>query len=166
MPTFTAKIEKNWIMRCVIVPVAVMRELGGGQRIQVVASYADEKIVTTVMPAGRGRGRLTVLADVVRRAGLTYGDKLEVTLEPSRDPRDPAPPEDLRRALQFHSSARSRWDGGPASQRRWIVTFIEEARRAETRVARVERVIELLTEQAQKRAARAKPRPRATESPK
>lgn len=152
MPTFTAKIEKNWIMRCVIVPPAVVRALGGGQRIPVVASYAGEKHVTTVMPAGRGRGRLTVLADYVRAAGLGYGDRLEVTLEPSRDPRDPAPPEELRRALQFRAVAKAEWEKGPASVRRSIAVFIDEARRAETRHARVERVLEILAERAAQRA--------------
>ena len=71
MPTFTATMEKNWIMRCVIVPVKVMRELGGGPRVSVLAEYCGEKLLTTVMPAGAGRGRLTVRADVVVRPSST-----------------------------------------------------------------------------------------------
>jgi hypothetical protein len=156
MPTFTARIEKNWIMRCVIVPVGVMQELGGGVRIPVVAEYAGEKILTTVMPAGRGRGRLTVLADIVRAAKLDVGDKIEVRLVRSTDPREPLVPPDLQRALQFRPVARDAFEKGPASQRRWIVHYLDEARRAETRAARVDLVLERLTENAQRKANRSK----------
>ncbi|MDB6167904.1 MAG: hypothetical protein JWM88_768 [Verrucomicrobia bacterium] len=151
MPTFTARIEKNWIMRCVIVPAPVMRGLGGGVRIPVVAEYAGEKVLTTVMPAGRGRGRLTVLSDLVRAAGLDFGDRIEVTLIRSNDPREPVVPPDLQRALQFRPAARGEFENGPASQRRWIVHYLDEARRAETRAARVDLVLERLTENARRR---------------
>ncbi len=154
MPTFTARIEKNWIMRCVIVPVAVMRALGGGTRIPVLAAYAGEKHLTTVMPAGSGRGRLTVLADFVRAAGLDVGDRIEVTLTRSTESRDPAVPADLQRALQFRPAARAAFEQGPASQRRWIVIYLDQARRAETRAARVELILERLTEIAQRQAKR------------
>jgi hypothetical protein len=152
MPTFTARIEKNWIMRCVIVPAPVMRELGGDKKISVLAEYLGEKLLTTVMPAGRGRGRLTVLAAIVRAAKLDFGDRLEVTLTRSRDPRDPPPPEDLRRALQFHPTAKAAFEQGPPSLRRWVVAYIEKARRPETRQAYVDLAVQRLTERAQAKA--------------
>jgi hypothetical protein len=154
MPTFTARIEKNWIMRCVIVPVAVMRALGGGPRISVLAEYAGEKHLTTVMPVGRGRGRLTVLADIVRAAQLDTGDRIEVTLTRSLDPREPVVPADLQRALQFRPAAREAFEQGPASLRRSVVTYIEQARRAETRATYVEVAVERLTERAQRKSKR------------
>lgn len=158
MPTFTARIDKNWIMRCVIVPVTVMRSLGGGPRISVLAEYAGEKHLTTVMPAGRGRGRLTVLADIVHAAQLDTGDRIEVTLTRSLDPREPVVPADVQRALQFRPAAREAFEQGPASLRRSIVTYIEQARRAETRAAYIEVAVERLTERAQRQAKR-KPHP-------
>lgn len=154
MPTFAARIGKNWIMRCVIVPASVMRALGGGLRIPVVARYAGGKAATTVMPAGRGRGRLTVLMEILRPAGLDAGDRLEVELTRSMDPRDPVVPADLRRALQFRPAARATFDQGPPSMRRWMVRYIEDARRAETRQARVELILERLAERARPRAAK------------
>ena len=152
MPTFTARIEKNWIMRCVIVPATIMRELGGGTRIPVVAAYAGEKVATTVMPAGRGRGRLTVLVGILRAAHLDAGDRLEVSLTRSTDPREPVVPPDLSRALQFRPAACEAFEQGPPSLRRWMVRYLEEARRAETRQARVDLILERLSERAQKRA--------------
>lgn len=154
MPSFTARIEKNWIMRCVIVPVAVMRALGGGRRISVVAEYAGEKVVTTVMPAGRGRGRLTVLMDILRPQGLDVGAKLTVTLTRATHSREPAVPADLQRALQFRSIAQAEFFNGPPSQRRWIVAYLDEAKRVETRHARIELVLERLAERAGKRKPR------------
>ena len=154
VPTFTARIGKNWIMRCVIVPVSVLKELGGGTRISVLAAYAGEKHLTTVMPAGRGRGRLTVLADILRAGRLDVGDRIEVTLTRSLDPREPAVPADLQRALQFRPAAREAFEQGPASLRRAFVNFIEQARRAETRQAYIEVTLERLTERAQRQAKR------------
>jgi hypothetical protein len=148
MPAFTARIEKHWIMRCVIAPAAVVRALGGGQRIPVVARYAGEVVTTTLMPAGRGRGRLTVLADILRRAQLDVGDRLEVELTPSSDPRDPAAPADLQRALHFRPAAQAAFTRGPASVRRWMVQYLEEARRPETRQKRLELLLERLAERA------------------
>lgn len=155
MLTFSARIEKNWIMRCVIVPAAVMRELGGEKRISVVAEYAGEKVETTVMPAGGGRGRLTVLMDILRLHGLDAGDRIEVSLKRATRSREPAVPADLQRALQFRPVAQKEFVQGPPFQRRWIVTFLDEAKRAETRLARLELVLERLAE----RAAKRKPRP-------
>lgn len=156
MPTFTAKIEKNWIMRCVIAPATTVRALGGGQRIPVVARYAGETMTTTLMPAGGGRGRLTVLTDILRRADLDVGDRLEVELTRSSDPRDPAVPADLQRALQFRSAAQAAFVRGPASVRRWMVRYLEEARRPETRQKRLELLLERLTERAGQQAKKEK----------
>lgn len=153
MPAFTAKIEKNWIMRCVIAPAAIVRALGGGPRIPVVARYAGETVTTTLMPAGRGRGRLTVLADILRRAELGVGDRLEVELTRSSDPRDPAAPPDLQRALQFRPAAQAAFARGPASLRRWMVHYLEEARRAETRQKRLELLLERLAERAARKGS-------------
>jgi hypothetical protein len=153
MPTFTARIEKNWIIRCVIVPVKIMRSLGTSPRVSVVAEYCGDKVVTTVMPAGQGRGRLTVLMDVLRPHGLDVGDKLAVKLTPSTDSREPTMPADLQRALAFRPVAREEFTSGPPSQRRWIVGYIEEARSPETRRNRVERVLERLAERSAKRKA-------------
>jgi len=154
MPTFTAPIGKNWIMRCVIVPAAVMKELGGGTRVPVLAAYAGEKHLTTVMPAGRGRGRLTVLADILRAARLDVGDRIEVTLTRFLDPREPVVPADLQRALQFRPAARESYEQGPASLRRAFVNYIEQARRPETRQAHIEITLERLTARAQRQAKR------------
>ncbi len=155
MPTFTARIEKNWIMRCVIVPPAVMKALGGGTRIPVLAAYVGEKHLTTVMPAGRGRGRLIVLTDFVRAAGLDFGDRIEVTLTRSTESREPVVPIELQRALQFRPAAREAFESGPASVRRSMVVFLEEARHADTRARRVERILEILSERTQQQAKQA-----------
>lgn len=164
MPSFTARIEKNWIMRCVIVPAKVMRELGGEKKISVVAAYAGDKHVTTVMPAGQGRGRLTVLTDIVRAAGLDFGDRIEVTLTHCHDPREPIVPPDLQRALQFRPVAREAFENGPASLRRSIVDYLERGRSPETRQKYIDVAVERLSERAAKQASRSTKR--KTRNPK
>jgi uncharacterized protein YdeI (YjbR/CyaY-like superfamily) len=103
------------------------------------------------MPAGQGRGRLTVLMDILRPAGLDAGDRIEVTLTRSTDPREPAVPADLRQALQFRPQAKAEFDNGPPSQRRWVVRYVEETRSEETRQRHLELVLERLAERAHRR---------------
>ncbi|HWA10609.1 MAG TPA: YdeI/OmpD-associated family protein [Opitutaceae bacterium] len=153
MPTFTARIEKNWMMRCVIAPAAVVRALGGGVRIPVVARYAGETVVTTLMPAGRGRGRLTVLTEILRAAGLDIGDRLTVELTRSTDAREPVVPPDLQRALRFRPGAAEAYRAAPPFLRRWMVRYLEEARRMETRQARIELILERLAERKRRSSA-------------
>ena len=95
-----------------------------------------------------------MLADIVRAAHLDVGDRIEVTLTRSLDPREPVVPADLQRALQFRPVAREAFEQGPASLRRAFVNYIEQARRAETRQAYIEVMIERLTERAQRQSKR------------
>ena len=151
METFRARIKKQWIMRCVDVPTAVVRALGGGQRIPVLARYLGETVETTVVPGGRGCGRITLRMDLLRPAGLDTGDEIEITLQPDTTSREPEVPADLGRALRFRPGAQAAWERQTPAMRRQVVLYLDRAKTEPTREKYVERAVESLLVRAARR---------------
>jgi hypothetical protein len=152
MPSITAPIRKLGVLFVVEVPVAVVKVLGGGPRVPVVVRCLGETYLSTVMPAGRGRGRVHVRTDIFRPAGLGLGDKITLDLKHDKNSRDVEPPADLRRAMHFRSAAMTAWESARASYRRAMVGYLNAARAPATRAARVEIFIERLSERAHRQA--------------
>ena len=146
METFTARIKKVWIMRCVDVPGPVVRALGGGPRIPVLARYLGQTVENTVVPGGRRRGRLTQHMDFLRPAGLDVGDEIEISLEPDPVSRGPEVPPDFARALKFRPGAQSAWEQQTPAMRRQVVLYLDRAKTEATREKYVERAVESLLE--------------------
>src|SRR5713226_7118127 len=78
-------------------------------------------------------------------AGLKAGDVVEIEIE--RDD-EPLPgdvvPEVLAKALRKHAVARKAWESLAPSRRREHVGYINEAKKDETRAARVEKALKAL----------------------
>lgn len=151
---FNARIGKIGILRCVIVPPQIAKELGGAQRIPVIARYAGEATRSTLAPAGGGKRRLVLQMSVLRSAGLDAGDMLEISLEPATESHKQPLPPDLARALQFRPAAAAELDRSAPSTWRMIVERLEQARTPETRQQRIERIVERLAEMAAARATK------------
>lgn len=152
--TFTARIEKVSVLRCVIVPAKIVAALGGGNRIPVVAKYAGESTRSTLVPAGSGKRRLVLQMAVLRPAKLDAGDRLTVELE--RTPlthKRPLPP-DLQRALQFRPAAMAALDRASPSTWRIVFELLEAARTPETRQRRIEKMVEKLAQNTADRATK------------
>ncbi|MFO1448782.1 MAG: YdeI/OmpD-associated family protein [Opitutaceae bacterium] len=160
MPAFTSLITKQWIMRGVTVPPAVVKELGGwqtmgkrGKGIPVIARYGGEVFSTTVTPGGGAKGWLTVRMEALRPLKLDAGDRLEVDLTLSTEPREPIVPEDLKRALQNRPMAKAYFDSVTPASRRYVVRALDECKRPETRQNRIEYFVERFAEHGRDRAA-------------
>ena len=83
-------------------------------------------------------------------AGLVGGETLEVHLELDTEPREVAPPDDLVAALKAMPPALERWRALSYTHRREHVEAIEGARKAETRVRRIEAAVRMLANSARK----------------
>ena len=164
MATFTALISKQWIMRGVIVPPAVVKALGGwqtmgksGKGIPVIARYGGEVFSTTVTPGGGTKGWLTVRMGALRPLKLDAGDRLEVELSLSTEPREPVLPEDLRRALQNRPMAKAYFERVTPAARRYVVRNLDECKRPETRQNRIEYFVERFAEHGREQATGKRP---------
>ena len=126
------------------VPEEVLQALGGGRRPAVTVTLAGHTYRTTV-GASQGRAMLPLSAEHRAAAGVVAGDEVEVELVLDVLPREVALPDDLRDALDAAPAARSCYDAlAPGLRKEWV-RWVEEAKRAETRAARVERAVERLS---------------------
>ena len=146
MPRFTTTIVKVGVLRCVIVLPQIVTALGGAVRIPVIARYAGETTVSTIVPVGGRQRRLILRMAVLRPAKLDAGDKLAIELMRDTGPREPVLPVDLQRALQFRPRAQAAYRNTTVSIRRQIVSFLDAAKQATTRQSRLEDVIEKLAD--------------------
>jgi Bacteriocin-protection, YdeI or OmpD-Associated/Domain of unknown function (DUF1905) len=150
--TFTTRIGKIGILRCVIVPPHIVKALGSATRIRVLARYGGETTLSTLAPAGGAKRRLVLQMSVLRPASLDVGDMIEVSLEATTESHKQWLPPDVARALQFRPTAAAELDRSAPSTWRIIIERLEQARTPETRQQRIERMVERLAEMAAARA--------------
>jgi hypothetical protein len=144
MLTFHAILELNGKSATgIAVPAEIVTALGGGRRPAVTATVNGYAYRTTVASMG-GRFMIPVSAERRAAAGLTAGDEVEVTLALDTAPREVAAPDDLTAALGADDTARRFFDGLPYSHRLAYVTWIESAKKAETRQRRVAKAVDML----------------------
>jgi predicted enzyme related to lactoylglutathione lyase len=144
MVTFRATVRLSGLTATGIeVPPEAMAALDAGQRVPVVATIHGYDFRTTVGPY-RGHVMLPVSAEVRAGAGISAGEKVEVTLERDDQPREVELPEDLASALDADASARAAFDALSYSGKRAHVLAVEAAKTPDTRERRVSRIIETL----------------------
>lgn len=125
------------------VPDDVVAALGGGRRAPVVVTVGGHSYRTTVATMA---GRFLVPLSAANRtaAGVSAGDGVDVEITLDDAPREVAVPADLAAALAADPQAGRFFDGLAHSHRKEWVRWVEEAKKAETRTARVARAVESL----------------------
>jgi hypothetical protein len=127
------------------VPDEVVSSLGSGKRPAVLVTIGTYGYRTTVASMG-GRYLVPLSAEHRTAAGVAAGDVVEVDIELDTAPREVPVPSDLSEALAGDEQARQAFEGLAYSHRKEWVRWIEEAKRAETRSARVGRTVDALRE--------------------
>jgi hypothetical protein len=144
MVTFRATVRLSGLSATGIeVPAEAMAALGAGLRVPVVATIRGHRFRTTVGPY-RGHVMLPVSAEVRAGAGISAGEKVEVSLELDDQPREVELPDDLASALDADAAAKAAFDALSYSGKRAHVLAVEGAKTPDTRQRRVSRVIETL----------------------
>ena len=123
------------------VPDEVVAALGGGKRPPVTVTVGGYGYRTTVAPMG-GAFWIPLAAEHREAAGVQAGQEVDVRVELDTAPRETPLPEDLAAALD--EDARAFFDGLAPSHRKEWVRWVEEARKPETRAARIEKTAEAL----------------------
>ncbi|MFL6254729.1 MAG: YdeI/OmpD-associated family protein [Pyrinomonadaceae bacterium] len=77
-------------------------------------------------------------------SGVRGGETVPVVMERDDEPRVITPPADFARALKSNQEAQAIWDKLSFTHRREHVEHIEEAKRPETRLRRIEKSVTLL----------------------
>ncbi len=166
---------------CVDVPARVSAALGGGRRVEVVgrarraggaarssrafsgpggeAPAGEGRVRSALVPRGGGLHRLFVDGAARAAAGVGPGDRVALVIGRDAEPREPAVPPELARALDAVAGGREAFAAIPAASRASMLAFLVQARGAETRARRIERIVEHVRERVARRRARAPARP-------
>jgi uncharacterized protein DUF1905/bacteriocin resistance YdeI/OmpD-like protein len=123
------------------VPDDVVAALGGGKRPPVTVTLGGYEYRTTVAPMG-GAFWIPLSAEHRAAAGVLAGQEVDVRVELDTAPRETPLPDDLAAALDEDATAF--FSALAPSHRKEWVRWVEEAKKPETRAARVERTAEAL----------------------
>jgi len=127
------------------VPPEVVASLGSSRRPPVRVTVNGHTYRSTVASMG-GEFLVGVSADNRMSARVAAGDEVDVDIELDTEPRQVTVPPDLTKALDRDAGARRFFDGLSYSQRLWYVSWIEGAKKTETRERRVAEAVSMLRE--------------------
>jgi hypothetical protein len=127
------------------VPDEIIEALGTGKRPPVVVTIGGHTFRTTIAPMG-GQYLLGVNAENRTAAGATAGDQLDIEIALDTAPRAITVPGDFAAALSADAKASATFDGLSYTHRKEWVRWLEEAKKPETRAARLVKTVESLHE--------------------
>jgi hypothetical protein len=121
------------------IPEMVVKKLGAGKRVPVRVTLNGVKYRSTIAVYGH-RYYLPARKEIRDAAELVPGGRARVSLDVDTAPRTVKVPNDLARALSA-AKLRAGFDAFSCSHRREFVEWVTEAKRSETRAARIPKVL-------------------------
>lgn len=122
------------------VPDDVVESLGAGRRPKVHVTVGGHSYQSTIASMG-GQFLIPLAAEHREAAGLAPGDDVEVHIEPDDAPREVVVPADLAEALEAESEAQRFFGTLSFTHRKEWVRWVEEAKKPETRQARIAKTL-------------------------
>lgn len=125
-------------------PFDVEPVFGTRGQVKIKATIDGEPYRGSISNMGTGGHCLIVLKAIRAKIGKDIGDKVKIEMQRDTEPRTVEVPSDLQKALTKNKAAKTYFENASLSCRREYVRWIEEAKRAETRTARIEKSIVML----------------------
>lgn len=116
----------------------------GSKRPKVKATIEGVPYRGTLVRMGTECHLLLILKSIREQIGKTFGDEVEIILEEDTEPRTVDVPAGLKQAFKSDPEAKAFFDKLSYTHQREYVTWIEEAKKEETRNRRIEKAIEML----------------------
>jgi hypothetical protein len=127
------------------VPEEVLTSLGRGRRVKVIATVNGYTYRSSVAPA-YGRILMPFSSEHRAASGLSGGEEIEVELVPDDAPREVEIPLDLATSLADAPEAAAFFMGLSYTHQRAYVLWIQDAKKPETRSARVAKALLMLAD--------------------
>ncbi len=127
----------------IAIPFNVMNYWGSRARVPVKGTINGTPFRGSIVPYG-GVHYLGIKRDLRDAVGVKAGDVVDMVLDFDAEPRIAEPPADLLSALEAQPAAKIRWKKLSYSHQREHIEAIEEAVKPETRIKRIEQVIDRL----------------------
>lgn len=142
---FTATILQMGNNTGIDVPPQVRDALAGGKNPLVRVTLAGHSWASKIATMG-DKLLIGVSADIRKITGVKGGETHEIEVLLDDKPRVIEAPGDLQAALDADPVAKAAWDKLAPSHKKAHVTAIEGAKAPDTRLRRVQKVIEVLTQ--------------------
>jgi hypothetical protein len=139
---FRALLEKheNSEATGITIPFDVQKTYGTRARVPVRGTINGFPYRSSIFPMG-GCFMMAVNKELRAGAKAKGGDTITVTMERDDAPRIITPPADLARALKANKTAQAAWDKLSYTHQKEHARAVEDAKRPETRVRRIEKAI-------------------------
>jgi bacteriocin resistance YdeI/OmpD-like protein/uncharacterized protein DUF1905 len=125
------------------IPDNVLAALGSGKRPAVRITVGGHTYRTMVASRG-GRFLVPLSAENRAAAGVAAGEQVDIDIEADTAPREVTVPADLADALAHDNTAQHFFDALSYTHRKEWVRWIAEAKKSETRKARIARTLAAL----------------------
>lgn len=142
--TFTAVIQDPGGGGAFVeIPFDVEKEFGSKRpRVRAMIEGVPYRGILSRM--GTDYHMLIILKDIREKIGKTFGDEVTITVEPDTEPRVIEIPAELKKLFRTEKEAKAFFDKLSYTHQKEYVTWINEAKRAETRQNRIAKTIEML----------------------
>lgn len=118
----------------------------GKKRVKIMATIEGEPYRGTLVRMGSPHHMLLVLKEIREKIGKSFGDEVAIELEEDFEERHVEVPPDLHNALEANPTAQTFFNKLSYTHQKEYVRWITEAKREQTRLDRVQRTIEMLTQ--------------------
>ena len=144
--TFTATIQDtDGGGAFVEVPFDVEKEFGS-KRPKIKAMIEGVPYRGTLTRMGTDCHILGIRKNIRKQIGRTFGDEITIVIEPDTEPRVVEIPMDLEKAFRLEKEAQALFQKLSYTHQKEYVTWIDEAKKEETRRNRIAKTIEILKE--------------------
>jgi hypothetical protein len=141
---FTTKIEPGpGGGAFVVFPYNVEKEFGAKDRVPVKATFDGVPYAGSLMRCGAQQHMLGILKSIRQQTGKQLGDRIEVAIWKDEGERTVEVPAALVSLMKKHG-VRTFFDSLSYTNRKEYCRWITEAKKEETRAARLEKSIEML----------------------
>ncbi len=151
MHTFNATIQKgNRGGAFVVVPLDV-ESVSGKKRVKIKATIDGEPYRGLMVRMGSPDHIIGVVREIRQKIGKDIGDQVEVTVEEDLAPRVVTIPEDFQKILDEEPAAAKFYQSLSYTHQKEYVKWIEEAKRVETRIRRLQKARTMLLDKIKER---------------
>ena len=123
-----------------------VEEAFGSKRPKIKALIEGVPYRGLLVRMGGPNHMLIILKGIREQIGKTFGDEIQVSVEADVKERVVAVPAELKRAFKVEQAAKSAFEKLSYTHQKEYVTWINEAKKEETRQSRIVKTIEMLKE--------------------
>lgn len=146
--TFDVLLEKAEGMQSafITIPFDVREVYGTRGQVKVRGTIDGYPFRSSIAPLGGGRHYMVIKKEIRQAIGKEAGDTVKVIMEQDTEPRIVDLPDDVRLLLEQNPAANERFQRLAYSHQKEYVDWITEAKKAETRAARLHKMLASLLE--------------------